>query len=234
MPEQIIKKFLIITTVGTSLLADDETLRERLNEEQNEYNIKYSKENYESEIRKKTKRLTNVYKDYCELISSGDSISMEKFSAEIASLLKIRDALTSDTEKRIGKLIFLASDTFSGQFCADVNSQFAQEIEIAEDCSVILVNNLEVKKKDKFEEGLNELERISNEIINSEGEYETVLNITGGFKGAIPKLSQVAINRSKKMLYYHSDSEELLEIIFVIEKDGSVKAETRKIALFIQ
>jgi putative CRISPR-associated protein (TIGR02619 family) len=134
--------------------------------------------------------------------------------AEIASLWKL--GLNKDQDR----VVLLYSDTPEGIFCARVlalyiNQHIAQcELGDGSDKDVRKIKGLQVKDANEFKQtGLNELK---NSIENITEMYrqidERILNITGGFKVAIPYLTVLAWDYLMVIIYLYEESDSLIEI----------------------
>lgn len=218
------KPYLIITTVGTSLLNDELiTTRDALNNADKHdqgRDIKKAIEDYDDKVKEALSLLNKPYEDYSLSKSKAD---LGKLSAEIASLIKIKDHVEKERMNNIGKIILLSSDTYSGEFCADVNKLFISNIALADEIlSPVKINNLETKKMESFKSGIESLWNILEGINNANKDnFQIALNITGGYKGAIPSITRFARISNCTLFYLHIDSDELLEIEYITDSDNS-------------
>lgn len=195
---------LIITTVGTSLLSKlDHSLTNPLRELEGEYSF----DNYEANGFERQKDAAVAYLKSCN--------ELNVYSAEVASLLQIKQHFDKEN-KEIFKIILLASDSLEGRFCADANREYLSS-KVCHDTEIIPIRNLEVKDKVGFKDGIETLKVELDRIFANKNSVDIALNITGGFKGAIPILSEFARRNNSPVFYFHQDSEELLEITFDLQ-----------------
>ena len=139
-------------------------------------------------------------------------------SAEIASILKIREHLGSDIYVRL-----LSTDTLLSRLAAEVIvSRFDKLSEgvIAEyDSSVDMINSLQIKDQRSFErDGIPNLTKRVLEVVLdnvdwSEGKTEgTVMNLTGGYKALIPFLTLIGQVYKLPLFYLFENTDHLITI----------------------
>lgn len=181
----------IITTVGTSLITNGQ--------KQNDGFISYRDVNI-LEGRRHNESIKPELKSRIEQLSKKIQKNLKfqyaSFAAETASLLKIAEELKEPFE-----VYLLATDTILSPVCAEMikiwfeiqklNSEL-QNIELFntihfESNTRYIILGLQVKNKDVFErEGMPALVERVNDLTNT---YDTVFNITGGYKAIIPYMT---------------------------------------------
>ncbi|MDD3654445.1 MAG: hypothetical protein PHO01_09715 [Desulfotomaculaceae bacterium] len=132
----------------------------------------------------------------------------ENASAEIKSLLKIKDEIKGEIEARL-----IATDTILSRLAAEIisssiNSQVKVDYNPSSDC----ISGLQVENRKKFEQlGLVGLIERINEITG--GWYENVcLNITGGYKAVIPYLTIMGQVNNMPLYYIFETTDQLLKL----------------------
>ena len=145
-------------------------------------------------------------------------------SAEIASIIKISIQFQND---EYIKVRLLATDTVLSVLCAILIKEWFHTIKQ----SYKLYNNIEIifndnvnspqadfipslrtdLKKDKLFNGFNKLIEKILSIAKTEN-TQTIINITGGYKGFIPILTIIAQLENIPLNYIYEDSEELIKI----------------------
>ena len=142
-------------------------------------------------------------------------------SAEISSIIKIAE---KNKDKNI-KVHLLASDTVLSMLSAKLIQEWFQAAKLIEPIykNIEIIFNDNVKSghadfienlrtdlpEDKIFEGFNNLVK---KVVDLSKKEETIINITGGYKGFIPILTIIAQIEGLKLNYLYEDSDELIEI----------------------
>ncbi|MFQ5677214.1 MAG: hypothetical protein ACE5G1_15080 [bacterium] len=146
-----------------------------------------------------------------------------EYSAEIASLRQI------GLDKQDDKVILLFSDTPDGAFCAWVNAKFIQSEKPAVlnlEKNVIRIPGLNTENAEDFVNiGLRRLITTIEKLVDDYKGYQIYLNFTGGYKGIIPALTDVAIRKVLPLYYLFEPDEELKhpELIKILFQSGKLK-----------
>jgi len=146
-------------------------------------------------------------------------------SAEITSILKIYEKQKDENIKL--NVYLLASDTVLSVLAAVLIKEWFEQAEVKnqyKNIEVIFNNNVKSPnadyieklrtdlKKDEIYEGFNHLiEKIIE--LSKKNKENTIVNITGGYKGFIPVLTIIAQLEGLKLNYIYEDSDNLIEII---------------------
>lgn len=193
----------IITMVGTSIF-------EHYFEDNGDKNIR----NYYKDLMRKKAEEHDIRVDVIEkgLRSWFDrkQNDMVNLSAEIKSLIRIREELSDDLD-----IYLLCSDTvlskLAGKLIKEILSEkFGFPIEK----EAIVIKNLQIWDRESFNEGIKNL---INKIYEIAGEYwdNVIINITGGYKASVPFLAVLAqINRCP-IYYIFEDTDALIKIPYI-------------------
>ncbi|HNB99155.1 MAG TPA: hypothetical protein PLS71_12995, partial [Leptospiraceae bacterium] len=166
----------IITTVGTSIitncLQEDDSFISILGSVKDSFSDEWDSQKSNIEIIRKK-------------VTSWANIKGEKASAEIQSILKIKEELNEEVE-----VYLISTDTVSSRLSAEIIKNFFYEfnanITVIFNFKEDVIKGLQVINKSKFEkEGLVELIKRIEEITENNWE-DSVFNITGGYKALIP------------------------------------------------
>lgn len=144
-------------------------------------------------------------------------------SAEISSILKIYKKQKEQDEDVILKVQLLASDTVLSMLAAILIREWFEQGEVKnkyKDIEIIFNDNVKSPNADYIKNlrtDLNENEIFVGfnnliEKVVSLSKDNTIINITGGYKGFIPILTIIAQLEGLKLNYIYEDSEELIEI----------------------
>lgn len=146
-----------------------------------------------------------------------------EYSAEIASLRQMGLETAND------KVILLHSDTPDGAFCARINALFIENEKLAQcdlNIDVIKIPDLNMENAENFvDSGLKNLIEIIEELVEKHKGWQPYVNFTGGYKGVIPALTDVA-RRKVLPLYYLFEPEEerkCPELIKILFQNGKLK-----------
>ena len=197
---------LIITTVGTSLL--DKKIHAGFNKWINMRQQNQIPQLFKKEAPAQQKYEEHVMEYFLKMTRRKD------YTAEIASLKLM------EINKEEDRVVLLASDTFSGVFCALMNQFYINEnIALCEpgngdDKDLRIIKGLEAKEASRFVDGLNNLSDLLWEFDAEAAKQgrELIFNITGGYKGIIPFIAFYARAHRKK-IYYGYEESELIEIL---------------------
>ena len=206
------KTKIIISTVGTSILAGfDGYLKDKNSEQTKEI---YKEARKRKIDKKDEKNLFNLAKEYYyeERMGKLDENSYHSLSAEINALLKIgkEDAYVSED-----KLYFLVSDTTEGEICGKLVKEFCEKYFEAKKTEVITIKGLQVYDAKKFEtEAIN---NFVDEVININGKYDksaynVILNATGGYKAVIPYSTLLGTVFGLPVYYIFERSNQLIKL----------------------
>ncbi len=147
-------------------------------------------------------------------------------SAEISSILKIYEEQIKQNENISLKVRLLASDTVLSVLSAILIKEWFEQGVVKQQYSnieVIFNDNVKSPNADYIENlrtdldeediylGFNNLIEKVIDISKNKNE-ETIINITGGYKGFIPILTIIAQLEGLKLNYIYEDSEKLIEI----------------------
>lgn len=189
----------VISTVGTSIITN---LLVKNNKTISE-NFEKLKDLDHSEWDNKQERINKL-----KNAVKPDIKNNNQASAEIKSLLKLKEVLKDEL-----KVYLLATDTVLSRLAAELISESLNgDITIHFTPDQDIIKGLQVFDSNKFErEGLiNLINRISS-ICN--GFYDnTILNITGGYKAAIPYLTIMGQVNLIPIYYIFEDTQELIKI----------------------
>jgi len=193
---------VVITTVGTSLGG-----KELLNKNCRDHIDSLSKKsNFTADdIINMKDDSSNRFLEQCIEYLNNSKRELKDYSAEIASL-KLMDLNGED------KVILLCSDTPDGAFCGLVDQKYISET-MKISCELKIIDGLEASEGEKFLSGLKNVAKETKKIINENSDYnEVIINITGGFKGAIPMLTVLATAKNFRIYYLHMESSKLIRI----------------------
>jgi len=161
---------------------------------------------------------------------SGLSVRENRFdtSAEMASSwygLRVQagEKLISPQGDRIflfepgrDRIVLLASDTPQGKFCARVNESLMREFVFSRPCTdvestcVEVIKGLEAREHGFACQIVDSIEEIWS---RHAGASETIVNITGGFKGTVPALTWRCERTENCSMFYTHDSMDRAETI---------------------
>ena len=171
----------------------------------------------EKEVTLGTKYCSEQHKKNILSVLNARTASERKFSSEIASLFRIFEEkltlLKLPLSASEAKIVLLASDSYDGCFCARVNKSFIEKY-ICESVEIVRIDGLQVKDAARFKEpGLKKLNEEIQRIYEENKVFdEKIMNITGGFKAAIPYLTIIAWDKPMNLNYVFEDSDALIEI----------------------
>jgi CRISPR/Cas system-associated protein Csm6 len=189
----------IITTVGTSLITNraEHTDYARLQD--------CAAKEWDNEQRRieQLKSIITNHQDFNQATSS----------AEIQSILTYRQQHPDETLE----VHLIASDTVLSRLAAEMiqawfNEKALDKFSITFESVQDVISGLQIQHYDVFRnQGMSALlERI--DAIRVSGQDETILNISGGYKGVLPILTIYAQLYGLKLIYQYEDSEQLMQI----------------------
>jgi len=191
----------IITTVGTSLLSNAEKAKFDVTFYKSLTNKPYSRLNDEDV----QERLPKIKRELDKYLENTDT----NLSAEIASIVKIKQEIKEDIE-----VYLIATDTVLAPLCAEYIFKFlvANEFLNSENIHIKIIIDLQVRKKKEFEKyGIPSLVEYLN--INT-NQYDTIYNITGGYKAIIPYMTIIGqINQVPIYYIFEENEQEHYELI---------------------
>lgn len=192
----------LITTVGTSLfenyLKEKEDIKTYYKQIRDKNYREY--EEYFNPIEKVKRAILNFY-------SKNRS---EDISAEIKSVKKISEYLKEDID-----VYLIATDTIVSSVAADIIKKFLEDdgFIVKFNPKIDIIKGLQVKNKEQFiNEGLSNLIKRINEILEEEYYGNVAFNISGGYKANIPYFTMMAQINGCDTYYIFEDTEELISI----------------------
>lgn len=108
---------------------------------------------------------------------------------------------------------FISTDTYQGLKSAEVVKNYIRGKGIP--CEIYTPRNLSTKNKDSFSDGIKDLLKWFDEIVNEykKSGYQIIFNLTGGFKSLQGFLNTIAMFYADKIIYiFESQQAELIEI----------------------
>jgi len=189
----------------------EDLIRELENEAKNKKSTEYNHQKGQI-INNLTQNLNRYYEN--------DEKGLATLSAEIASLLAMEKdtdiGKITDGDKMItdgDKIMLLYSDTRDGSLCAEANKKLMKNDKLNWDTEIFKIEGLQPKDAAKFvETGLNNLLKKIKELKDSHSNYQIFINITGGYKGAIPVLSRAAIDLKIPLVYFFENCNEIIRM----------------------
>ena len=195
----------MITTVGTSLFANYDNERKDIRD-----HLAGIKGKRYSRWPENQERIELIRKAVTRWMSGNKNAS-----AEISSILKLKDLLREDFEVHL-----LCSDTIESALAAEMIAEyFARDthggIEVHFDAKVDVIKGLQVNDARAFaQDGMINLVKRFVALAGEYGEFtgDLVLNITGGHKGTIPYLTLLGQIYNVPIYYLFEDTDVLLKI----------------------
>lgn len=190
----------IITTVGTSLFTN---YLERKKDIETHY--KSIKESPHKEWEEKRTRADIIKRSVLAWAKNNS-----KASAEITSILKLKESLKDDLE-----VYLLATDTVVSRLAAEIIQEVLPDygnIRVVFNPKTDVIEGLQVDDYKSFvETGLRKLVERIDQIINYYPD-NVVFNITGGYKGVIPYLTLLGQVNRCEIVYIYEETETLITI----------------------
>lgn len=190
---------LIITTVGTTVISSGTLINSRFNNDLKGMAKDTKPNTYDTMLKEAAAQLKTNIDSGC----TGKNISAE------AASLKAFNPSADD------KIVFVASGTLDGQFCAEVNRQvFAELNKCVVHEAIIVIESFKTQgsgaAKGFAEKGRKELNAKLAPLLN--GYTEKYFNITGGFKAIIPFATTFAFQNRMSLIYLYEEGSDLIEI----------------------
>ncbi len=201
----------VVTMVGTSIF---DNYRREVDDQNFKYDTEELKEKSAEEYKEDDVRIRRIKSRLEKWISQFTESDKEELSAEIKSLVKLKEKFKEDFE-----VYLLCSDTVTGRLAAEVIRDVLQYMEIFKDSEIKkpdCIKNLQVQDNEKFKVGMNNLiHKFYDEIATSGWGDNVIINITGGYKATIPYLTILGqVNRSP-IFYIFEDTDALIEIPYL-------------------
>lgn len=185
---------------------------------------------------------------------SGISDNPYRTSAEMTSTYFLMHARQEDGgvggmfNPEHDRIVLLSSDTAEGKFCARINAQLMHEFLLAPICSgtvdfskadtcnacksisVEVVDKME--SKTEFKGITEELEKIVKRYADTR-RRQTFLNMTGGYKGAIPSLTWLCYEKYPEcpLFYQHESMDKAVRIDFLPKSANGASPQERALRL---
>lgn len=201
----------VITTVGTSVFGNYRKFNKDDDIKLNYLNRPFKDRNEERSDKEKAK-----VRRWTEELSDKSQIS-----AEIKSLLKIKEAGNDDLE-----VYLLATDTVASYLAAEIVKEVLEKegIKVCFDPEVDVIRDLQVDDFKKFERGKDNLIRRISQLIDEFSKDKkkdkkrkyirdnVIFNVTGGYKGVIPLLTILAQLYECEIFYIFENSDDSITI----------------------
>ncbi len=198
-------KNLIISTVGTSLITNPAS-KDKVAELYKYSNC--SKEECPDSIKELIDSFVPLVKNKLKVAKINE---IRRISAELNGIYGFYN---NDLNNRKNDIHFLIStNTYQGLKSAEVVRDYIQSKEII--CDIFTPQNLSTKNKEDFSEGIKEILKWFDDVINSYKQqgYKIIFNLTGGFKSLQGYLNTLAMFYADKIVYiFESEQSELIEI----------------------
>lgn len=147
----------------------------------------------------------NDLKKYFSSCGKPDEQNLQKFPAEIKSLVKL------GCDKNTFNYLII-TDTAPCRLCGEFLSDFISE-NLYSSTELIRIKGLTVDSANSFlNEGLKNLGRESLNILDNLEYQEVYFNLTGGFKATIPYLSIIAMLKGIPINYIYEDENNIITI----------------------
>ncbi len=201
--------YCIIATVGQSVLTNDSTIREALNQ--------FRKEDHDLKAIRGDKHAFPGKRWYDIVIASlrakrGDEELLRRASAELNHLVPI---LGGQPPNRNDIIHLLASETPDGVLAARILMDFCEE-QFERKTKIHIVEGLQVKDGELFRrKGLNSLIYAVFEALRHAPPetYTRIINPTGGFKGVVPYLTLIGmLEKDIEISYIYEHSPSLIRL----------------------
>ncbi len=203
---------LIITTVGTSIISEGLYDKQKYNPEIQELLNGTKLENIGN-----YNALLKSSKDALLRIISNDHISINKLSAELASLKVFERSMGINKNDVIA---LFATDTEDGKFCAQVIYEVLRQIEFCNNIIQRTIIGFKIKEtktekniaNDFKVHGLQNFIKEVEDILSEYNIVEKYFNITGGFKAIVPFSTILAFKKKITLIYLYETSKDLIFI----------------------
>ena len=208
---------LIITTVGTSIIKNQNIISPNFEDEINSIKREIKPQHYEECVRQTVTNLTNIFNQ--------PHFSNDSLSAELASIRVLNKKIELKEDDVIA---LLATQTMNGEFCADVTKKAMESLDLCNICGPYEIEGLKIKgdeniAKDFVEKGfINFQKKVEKIIKENEVDGTKYFNITGGFKGIIPSATILAIENGMILIYLYEESKNLITMDLSVSS-GKIK-----------
>ncbi|MCP5503239.1 MAG: putative CRISPR-associated protein [Leptospiraceae bacterium] len=202
---------ILITTVGTSLFENFAKYRM-----DNEYDvpaeIEYLKDNTDYKDWDDEKENINNLKEYIIEWMNEKKEDIHDCSAEIKSILKIKD------EIKIEKVYLIVTETILSRLAAEIIQEKLENVSIQFDSQKDVIGGLQVDDFNTFNEKgflglINRIEEIKYSYFpNGETQDKFILNTTGGYKALNPIMTIIGQIENWDLKYIYEDSDALITI----------------------
>lgn len=193
----------VISTVGTSVITNIVN-KIRTSEKKEEKELV----NLYDTLSKRDYKDKEKYKDEYNFLKNFISKKVKfepRASAEIKSIIFLKQKYENI------KFIPICTDTLLSPLSAEIINDIFEKNDI-EVQSPLIIEDLQVRDYQRFKEGLKNL-LIKLDSFSYEGKfYDTILNITGGFKGVIPYMTIYGQINNLPIFYIFEHTDELIEI----------------------
>jgi len=197
----------IITMVGTSLF--ENYLEKNQDDSLFKNYYEHLKNKEAKEIEEEKDRINRIKAFINQWLSSKNII--RDASAEIKSLIKLKQFLKDDFE-----IYLFESGTILSKVAGEILKEILAGLSELNESKVYsyIIENLQVKNKDRFRSGMVNLINKTYQIAN---EYwgNIIFNITGGFKATLPYLTILAQVNRCPIYYIFEESDTLLNIPYI-------------------
>ncbi len=192
----------VITMVGTSLFDNFFKENEGSDLSGSYERLKERKGNYWNDEQASIKKLKKGIEKWISKCEKEDEI---KVSAEIKSLIKLKEELKEDLE-----IYLLCSDTILSKLAGEIIKSEVEKFGIG---TVKLhdISGLQIWDREEFKRGMANLIQKIYDIANYYWE-NVIINITGGFKAVIPFLTILAQVNRCPIYYIFEDTDTLIKI----------------------
>lgn len=196
----------VITMVGTSLF---ENYFDKGGELTVKNHYEYLKEKRENEWKSEERRIKLLRNEIEEWINRENDKS--NISAEIKSLIKIKEELKEDLE-----IYLLYSDTILSKLAADIIKKMLPSIQSlnlgnSDDVKIKVIEGLQIWDRKEFNKGMSNLISEIYSIANWNWQ-DVIINITGGYKATIPYLTILAQLNECPIYYIFEKTDALIKI----------------------
>lgn len=201
----------VVTMVGTSIF---ENYVREIDDQYLGNDMEDLKEKAAEEYKENDPRIKRIKSKLEKWISEFSESDKEELSAEIKSLVKLKERFKEDFE-----VYLLYSDTAMGKLAAEIIRDVLQNMEIFKDSEIKkpdCINNLQIQDNEKFIIGMNNLiHKFYDEIATSGWGDNVIINITGGYKATIPYLTILGQVNKSPIFYIFEDTDALIEIPYL-------------------
>lgn len=195
----------VITMVGASIF--ENYLKEKRDENTSAH-LEYLKNKRSGDLEKEKERYKRLQKNINSWVEGKVNRTPEDISAEIKSLLKLKEYLKDEFE-----IYLLCSDTILSILAGEIVNESLKKLKKFEkdEVYVKVIEKLQIWDLKDFRMGMSNL---ISKIYNITGGNwgNVVINITGGYKATIPYLTILAQINQCPIYYIFEDTESLIEV----------------------